>query len=98
MPRRPFQFFDPTGCVEASRRFDGTMTDIVETSDQWFQLYRAHLFLVSSKDIVPDGPAAYLLSCTVQPFENIQAATTVSAFRHLEDTGIGVCQSRLGNR
>jgi hypothetical protein len=46
----------------ASRRFEGTMADVVETSDQWFQLYRVHLFLVSSKDVVPGGRAAHRLS------------------------------------
>jgi hypothetical protein len=46
----------------ASRHFEGTTTDIVETSDQWFQLDRAHLFLVSSEDIVPGGWAANQLS------------------------------------
>jgi hypothetical protein len=32
------------------------MADIVETSDQWFQLYRAHLFLDSPRTSFPvDG-------------------------------------------
>ena len=49
----------------ASRRFEGAAADIVQTSDQWFQLYRAHLFLVSSKDISPGEAAAHRLSCTL---------------------------------
>ena len=49
----------------AGGRFEGAAADIVQTSDQWFQLYRAHLFLVSSKDISPGERAAHQLSCTV---------------------------------
>ena len=54
---------------DAGGRFEGAAADIVQTSDQWFQLYRAHLFLVSSKDVVPGGRAAHRLSCTVHPLD-----------------------------
>jgi len=84
----------------AGRRFEGAAADIVQTSDQWFQLYRSHLFLVSSKDVVPGGRAAHQLSCTVHPLDKRIFACRWRSVRFvtLRTLAIGVCGTRLGTR
>ena len=40
-------------------RFESATADVVQTSDQRLQLYRAHVSLVASEDVVPDGRGAW---------------------------------------
>ena len=53
----------------AGRCLEATTADIVQASYQWLEFYRAHVFLVSSWDIIPGGPAAHRLSCNVRPVD-----------------------------
>ena len=41
----------------ASRRLEGTTANIVQASDQWLELYRAHGLSRFFQDIFPGGPA-----------------------------------------
>jgi hypothetical protein len=82
----------------ASRRFEGSTADIVQTSDQWLQLYRAHVFLVSFWGIIPGGPAAHRLSCNVRPLDKIIFTRRRRSVRFvtLRTHAIGGCEVQQG--